>query len=962
MSAFLSDVADYLLDKHRDRLGDCTVVFPNRRAGLFLKKHLSCKVDQPVWSPQTVSLEDFLFSFSETKKTDPLTLIFELYAAYLKHNRHSEGFEAFYFWGEMLLRDFEEVDHYLVASEQLFKYVKDDRQLAEDFYFLDPEQEAIIKKFWQEFLPTSTKTQEQFVDTWKILHPVYEEFKERLKKEKIGYTSHVYRELASDLDQLKSKSYKPLIFAGFNALTPVEEKLIKHFVSDHGAEMIWDVDGYYIEDQNQEAGDFLRRYAQDPVLRSGFPSQLPNKIIQPKKVEVTGVSLEVGQAKLIGEEIEELLAAGTKEEEIVVVLPQDYMLFPVLNAIPEKVDKLNITMGYPLKDTPLFGLLESAIELQDYAHLSADDGLSFYHKPVVDILSHPYLYKDDKNPIDKLIRNIRKQNQIRIFQKDIQSINSTLLNTIFQSVDETDSLAAYLLEIVRILGEHVVERFGLEREYLYHFQQLLARLKSILDDQQHEINVKTFKSLFRKATRSVKIPFSGEPVEGLQIMGVLETRNLDFKHVLMLNMNEDIFPASQRMGSFIPYRIRKAFGLPTFETQDAIYAYLFYRLFQNSEQLSFYYNMYADFGMSGEVSRFIRQVELEIPRKQPDFKLSRRKLSNPVQVGEIRPINIETTPEVLEKLAIYTDAVMEKDQKTLSASALNIYFDCKLKFYFRYVLRLFSGDEMSDDLDARHFGNALHRALEYLYRDTIKEKGGNRIIDENDFLRLEGSIDGAIEKAFKEEFGMKGSKRFEFKDRNVVMAEIIRKFVKQVVEHDKRYAPFEIISLEAEDKYQRFLEINPNGKSVNVKLGADIDRVDRKGEVVRVLDYKTGRDETEMGTFENIFEPDVSSKYKEGRKAGYQTFFYAWLYASKRGHSEAIVPGLINIKRFFQPDFDYRLKQDGTPISDARIYLDTFEAKLKELLEEIFSLQHPFEQTEDLNKCGYCEFKGICSR
>ncbi|MEO9485182.1 MAG: PD-(D/E)XK nuclease family protein [Ekhidna sp.] len=954
--AFLSEVADHLLTQHKDRLGDCTVIFPNRRAGLFLKKHLSQKVDRPVWSPATLSLEDFLFTFTPTKKTDPLTLIFELFEAFKTHQGQSEGFESFYFWGEMLLRDFEEVDHYLVNPEQLFTYVKDDRQLAEDFYFLDEEQEKIIKKFWQEFLPTATKTQEQFVETWRILMPVYATFKKRIKEQGIGYTSHVYRELVDNIQQITFDSNKPLIFAGFNALTPAEELLIKHFVSNFNAKIIWDLDAYYLEDQNQEAGDFLRKYAKDPILGTSFPHPLPKKITDSKEVEVTGVSLEVGQAKLIGEEIDRLMSEGVKKEEIVIVLPQDYMLFPVLNAIPEKVDKLNVTMGYPLKDTPLFGLLEAAIELQEHASLSPENGLSFYHKPTVDILSHPYLYKEDKNPLDKLLSQIKKKNQIRVFQQEIQVIQSTVLNTIFRQVGEHEPISGYLQAIVSILGDQVVERFGLEREYLYHFEQLLARLSEILDKQVAIIDIKTFKGLFRKATRSVKIPFTGEPVEGLQVMGVLETRNLDFKHVLMLNMNEDIFPASQRAGSFIPYRIRKAFHLPTFETQDAIYAYLFYRLFQNSNKLSFYYNMYADFGLSGEVSRFIRQIELE-----SGLTVQRKKLSNSIQVNEIKPIRIETTPEVLEKLAIYTDAVPEMDQRRLSASALNIYLDCRLKFYFRYVLRLFSGDEMSDDLNARHFGNALHRTLEYLYVDTMKEKG-SRLIDENDFFRMENSIDGAMEKAFKEEFGMKGKKRFEFKDRNVVMAEIIRKFVKQVIKMDKEYVPFEIVSLEAEDKYERFFEIHSNGKSNQVKLGADIDRVDKKDGTIRVLDYKTGRDETEIGSFENIFNPDVFYKYQAGRKAGYQTFFYAWLYASKYGEEDAIVPGLINIKQFFQTDFDYRLKANGQPIADSRAFLLPFEQKMKELLEEIFSTEEPFSQTDDLRKCSFCDFKGICER
>ncbi len=952
MNTFLSEVADHLLSKHGDHLGDCTVVFPNRRAGLFLKKHLSQKIENPVWSPEVKSLEDFLFQYSSIKKTDTLSLVFELFEAFKKHQPASEGFESFYFWGEMLLRDFEEVDHYLVNPKQLFHHIKSDRQIAEDFYFLDPEQEKIIQKFWQEFFPTASKTQEQFVDTWKILAPVYESFKARLKEDQVGYTSHIYREL---MDSIKEKNIKngPIVFAGFNALTPVEEFLIKHFVTEYKAEVLWDVDSYYLDAELQEAGSFLRKYQKDSVFGKTF-KDIPNRITKEKAVTVTGVSLEVGQAKAIGERVKELLDSGkAMANEIVIVLPQDYMLFPILNALPENVEKLNVTMGYPLKETPLFGLLEAALEVQEYSQLSSTNGITFYHKPTIDVLSHPYLYKEDKDPLDKLIKSIRKNNQIRVFHQDILDVKSTLLNTIFRQLKEGENLAKYLRSIVEVLGQQVVERFGLEREYLYHFQQLLGRLDEILSKQTIEVELKTFKSLFRKAARSMKIPFSGEPVEGLQVMGVLETRNLDFKYVFMLNMNEDIFPATQRNGSFMPYRIRKAFNLPTFEVQDAIFAYLFYRLFQRSKQLNFYYNMYADFGLSGEVSRFIRQIELET-----GLPIKRQKLSNSIQVKENKSISIEKTPDILQKLEYYT----QQGKSKLSASALNVYFNCRLQFYFKYILRLFTKDEMSDELDARNFGNVLHNTLEYLYLDALKGKS-NRIIEKIDFNRIKDSVDGAIAKAFREHFGMGEKRKFELKDRNVVMADLIRKFVMKIVNMDEEYAPFEIVSLEKEQNYKRELAIEADGKTHRITLGADIDRVDKKDGVVRVIDYKSGKDDKEIVSVEKVFDRSSASDWKAGRnKAGFQTLFYGWLYASKMGNEDAIVPGLLNMSELFQPNFDVRLKMGGQAMEDARPFLPEFEKHLSQLISEIYSMEQPFDQTEDERKCSYCDFKGICGR
>lgn len=952
---FLEEVADHLLEKQADKLGQCTVVFPNRRAGLFLKKHLSQRIAKPVWSPEVKSLEDFLFQFDAIKKADTLSLVFELFEAFKENNPVSEGFESFYFWGEMLLRDFEEVDHYLVNPKQLFHHVKSDRQIAEDFYFLDEEQEKIIQRFWQEFFPTASRSQEQFVETWRILSPVYESFKKRIENKGIGYTSMIYRRLAETIETNKPDISGPILFAGFNALTPAEEKLIKYFVQEFQADIIWDVDAYYIDDEKQEAGDFLRKYQKDTILGPTFPKELPQKIQSNKHVAITGVSLEVGQAKAIGEKIKELITSGNvKPEEIVIALPQDYMLFPVLNAIPPEVTKLNVTMGYPLKETPLFGLLEAALEVQEHKHLTPENWITYYHKPVIDVLSHPYLYEQNELKLESFIGFIKKNNQVRVLKQDIDELGSLSLQAIFREIRTEETIAAYLKQIVEALSEETVERFGLEREFLYHFKQMLTRLDEILSEQSSSVDLRTFKSLFRKTARSVKIPFSGEPVEGLQIMGVLETRNLDFKYVFMPNMNEDIFPATQRQGSFIPYRIRKAFDLPTFEIQDSIYAYLFYRLFQRAEQLSFYYNMFADFGLSGEVSRFIRQVEHE-----SGLQISRHRLSNSVLIREHEPISIEKSADIISRLDMYTD----KGQKKLSPSALNVYLECRLQFYFKYVMRLFTPDELSDELSPRDFGNVLHKVMELLYEDVTKGKP-NRVVEPNDFFRLKSSVSGAIEKSFRKHFRLKDKQRFEIKGRNVVMSEVIRQFVDKTLNLDEAYAPFEIRSLEndKDGNYDRFLTIKPNDQEFNIHLKGIIDRVDRKDGLVRVIDYKSGRDKTEIESVQKVFDR-TSNYYRLPRnKAGFQTLYYAWLYGAKHGTDEPIVPGILNIQELFTPDFDERLKIKGQPIEDARVHLPEFEERFSSLLSEIYSLEQPFDQTEDEGKCQWCDFKGICGR
>ena len=474
--SFLSDVAGYLKDNHGNNLGSCTVVFPNRRAGIFLKKELAKKLDSPVWSPETLSLEDFLFTFTSVKKADALTLIFELYESFKAHQSEVQDFESFYHWGEMLLRDFEEVDHYQIDPKQIFSLIRDEKELEESFYFLDSEQEAVIRKFWKDFLPYASNMQENFLKTWKILLPVYDSFKKQLQEKGIGYSSHIYKLLSESLEHVKINPEQTIVFAGFNALTPIEELLIKFFITEYNAEVIWDLDGYYLDDEHQEAGYFLRKYRNDPLFAPTFPVELPNKINLAKSIESVGVSLEIGQAKLISERINGLIEEGAKAEEIVVILPKEYMLFPILNTVPSTIEKLNVTMGYPLKDTPLFGLLEASIELQEHIDFSPENGISFYYKNVLDILSHPFLYSGDKNPWEKFINEINRKNQIRLYESDFSDFHAPILGTIFKKADP-EKIISYLQEILVHLVESVQERYGLEREYIYHFQQLLQKHK-----------------------------------------------------------------------------------------------------------------------------------------------------------------------------------------------------------------------------------------------------------------------------------------------------------------------------------------------------------------------------------------------------------------------------------------------------------------------------------------------------
>ncbi|MEQ9305135.1 MAG: PD-(D/E)XK nuclease family protein, partial [Marinoscillum sp.] len=419
-NTFIAELAAKILAENAQSLNQVTVVFPNRRAGLFFRKSLAQLISKPIWMPTVISMEDFVRGFSALQKVETLEAIFSLYEVYKAHQKKDETFDQFFFWGEMIMRDFEEIDQYLVNADHLFTSIKTQKELDEEFYFLDEEDKQVIQSFWSSFLPKTTPSQEAFLETWKILRPIYNDFKEQLKAKGLGFGGMIYREVSDKLEDITYDQDRQIYFAGFNALTFAEEKIIKHFVLEFRAKVVWDLDQYYFNNGKQEAGFFLREYAKDSVLRNTFPKELPNRFTEEKSFEATGVSLEVGQTKALSEHLKALANSGSYDpEKTVVVLPMEHMLFPALHAIPDEIDKVNITMGYPLKDTPVYSMLESVLILQHMRKESVVHGSSFYYKPLVELLEHPLLFALEAENIKNLIKEIKSRNRITLYQEEL---------------------------------------------------------------------------------------------------------------------------------------------------------------------------------------------------------------------------------------------------------------------------------------------------------------------------------------------------------------------------------------------------------------------------------------------------------------------------------------------------------------------------------------------------------------
>ncbi|HLT79537.1 MAG TPA: PD-(D/E)XK nuclease family protein [Cyclobacteriaceae bacterium] len=949
MKPFLKELAERIVG---DKItpGDLTVVFPNRRAILYFRKYLSEIIDKPVFSPQLLTVEDFMASFTSLRVPDKLELVHHLHAVYKSVVNVDEPFDKFYFWGEMLLKDFDEIDRYQVNATQLFKDLRFQKELDTTFDYLSEEQKEYLKRFWSGFDEHLNENKKKFLHVWQDLPRVYEDYKVRLREAGLAYEGMVHRDaaeaLAADAARIKGPyGNRRILFVGFNALTRVEEVVMTACVTHANAEVVWDIDEYYVNNEWQEAGIFFRELQQHSVLGKTFPDDIPANFRKKKSIKVMGAAQHIAQAKFAAQVLEDALAKGMKPEETLVVLPDENLLFPVLHSVSGPVPKLNVTMGFPLSSTPLFNLFELLMQMQIGARNEA-----LNHREVMALLGHPYgVAADAANALAKR-KEILDNNWVWVPQEFLQS-GPELFRTMFRRVEPV-AVVGYLREVVLALGA-IPNLSDLDREFAFYFVKLLNRVDEVFGAEPFGVGasrgvaLRSFLRLFRQLVRSQRIPFSGEPLQGLQIMGVLETRNLDFKNVVILSLNEGAFPRFGGKGSYVPYSIRKAYGLPTTEHQDAIYAYLFYRVLQRAENVFLVYNSETDILGQGEMSRYLQQLLFE-----SGHDTERTVLHTPVRPRNIDPIEVAKDEAVFNQLARYCLGQV----KELTPTALNDYIECRLKFYFRHIARIREADEIDEELDNRLLGSLLHRVMESFYLDHIDRKK-SRTVEPSDLEGQEKRIDAILDDVFRELYGLDKAKTVEYAGQRLVVKEVIRRFADRIIAMDRDHAPFVLEGIENKELRLTY-QLKGDGHPV-VVVGGIVDRADSKGDVLRVIDYKTGKDTTDI-------KKEVSELFvRDGKrnKAAFQVMLYALLYASnEKTKNHRIVPGLMNRLNLFDEAFRFGLKIGGKYVEDVRPFLPEFEAGLKEMLEEMFDPNVPFTQTMNNTVCRYCPYREICYR
>ncbi|GHT45250.1 hypothetical protein FACS189440_00870 [Bacteroidia bacterium] len=953
---FLSLVAKDLISRFGTDLSDVVVVFPGVRASLFFNQYLYQQAQTPLWAPQYRSIESLFAGASSLRQGDSIQLIAELYEIYIQvYNAHTsvpstETLDEFFFFGEILLNDFDDVDKNLVHVPALFRNLQDLDALQDDFSYLSAGQIEALNRFKHVFQGESVlKT--AFWNIWSLLGEVYFSLKEKLLEKNIAYPGLLMRSVIEDeATVFPGKHYA---FVGFNVLSKCEERLFSQLKPK--ASFYWDYDAYYLK---TEAGRFIQQNI------SRFGSALDASLFDvfghtEKKITFLASPSESGQSAVVSPWIDSLQKEPSfTQPDSAIVLCNEAILPVVMHAVPpEKVENVNITMGFPITQTAISSFLQVLTEMQTKGYRPADR--SFWYRYVLPVLRHPYtsiIFSEAGEVEKELIKN-------NIFFPRLEQLRDTLL---FSYAPDSLSLAQYLSEIIQKVGrfyenESADTYAGLYQESIFRAYQVVSRLHGLLATENLKIEKPTFLRLMRKLLSTVQIPFHGEPVKGLQVMGVLETRGLDFKNLLLLNVNEGFMPGSTNENTFIPQFLRVHFGLSTIDHQDSIYAYYFYRLIQRAEKITLVYNTDKTQTGKAEMSRFLLQLLIDPALKN---KIERFSLQSGIQPWQSEPIRVEKDAVLLETLKNQYDLNTNPDAYRLSPTALNSYISCSYKFYLEYIKGLRNKEELADELDNSVFGSIFHRAAELLYREIgegRRAKGEFSLSsfalspeDFDDYLEYPHKVRNLVLRAFEEEY-FKGRKVVEedFNGEQLINFHVICKMLERLIRFDRQRTPFTIHGLEW--KVSSVFALDE--RNIRLNIGGVIDRLEEKDGKYYILDYKTGGKAKDCKSLEELFEQ------KNDRAAHiFQTFVYASALLQQEAFDKPVVPELLYIQQAAKAGYSPVVVYNKEAVEDFRTLNPDFKYLLLEKINELFDSDIPFQQTHITKTCEYCDFREMCNR
>lgn len=953
MERFLSQCAGYIYKKHQGELQNVCVVFPNRRSGVFFNSYLQGEISGAVIAPETTTIGELISGFSEYYQAEKLQLISILFDVFKKHTQTTETFDEFYFWGEILLADYNDVDRYLVDARDLFRNILELKEIDSVFDYLTKEQKEALEQFWGSMAVAGKKEFEQkHLRIWEKLFPVYAEFKEILKQRKVAYGGMIDRYVIENLENNESKfDYNKYYFIGLNALNNCEKSLFRYLLGLQKAEFLWDFDNFYLNDTLNEAGRFLRENLINFPPPADFEFQ-PDLFSERKNIKLVAVSSNYGQAQQIPVFLNETKTDfENKFDNTAIVLADETLLFSSLGAIPANAGTINITMGYPAKNSMIFGFLLLLVNLLKNKRTDEKKGFVAYYRYVTDILNHQLLAQWEGEKNREFVSEIQTKNKITIALNEIAF--SEIHRIIFTLPEKVENYGTYFLNV---LGE-IARKFqsdgvgnAMMSEIVYAVYQSVEKLRMVVNntisEQKRDISDAVFFRLFSQYIGTVSVAFEGEPLSGLQVMGILETRCLDFRNLVILGLNENKWPRTFTAPSFIPANIRKGFGLPGIDEQDAMYAYYFYRLIQRAKNVTATYSVVKEGIGTGELSRYGFQLFYDSRHKPEKINLDFSFSHDP-----IKAISIKSSDEVVLKLLGNNTA-----EHPLSPSAVITYLQCSLRFYFRYVMQLPEPDKVKEDVDGMIFGNIFHDTLEALYKPFV-----SRVINKSDIENIRKDrvlIENEIRKKLARNYffeSEENAKNIRIEGKVLLFFENIFTYIDQLLKFDCSLAPFSLISLE--EKYDTILEINVNGEQKKIFTGGRIDRVDRLNGKIRALDYKTGY--VKSTVFKQVGELFEKNK-KDLKKEVLQAMIYTWILSVKTGEKD-FQPAIYGLRDLFKTDFNPDIKWDKHDFSFSELKED-FENGLKSVISEIYSTDNVFEQTPHTENCKYCAYNTICQR
>lgn len=951
MKPFLKAVAEDIYQRFGNNLSRTAVIFPGKRAGLFFNQYLVECAGRPIWAPSYITISDLFDKLSPLSVETPIRQVCLLHKIFNRCTQRTEPLDEFYYWGELMLNDFDDIDKNMVDADNLFVNLADIKAINSRFDYLTEEQKEVLQRFFGNFRTDAQQSEikTRFIELWKVMGTIYKEFRSQLREKSLSYEGMQYRDVIEHFDS-SLLTYDHYVIVGFNVLNNVERSLFDKLHESGKALFYWDYDRYYYENSQHEAGLFVR----ENIQRYGNElSDLSNydNLSKLSRIDYVSASTDNAQARYLYDWLNEHHTTG-KEQETAVVLCNEDIAIPVLHALPdEKVRNVNVTMGFKLSQTPVYTLIDTYLKLHTAGYMEEKN--MYASENIRCLLAHPYiiqLYPDAPSWQQELFASNRLY-----LQADKLSSHPVLGDLFIHNTNNTE-----LLQSLKTLIERCKVLFNSEdtkkhsytqlyEEALFRIYQLVGNFRSMIDDDILHLRTLTLVRLMQRVMKQTTIPFHGEPAIGLQIMGVLETRNLDFRHIILLSTNEGKLPKISGDASFIPYNLREAFDMTTIQRQNAVYAYYFYRMIQRAEQVTIVYNDGTDGMNKQEPSRYLMQLQVEFPGELHAYSM--QTASQPIQHAEI---SIEQTPETRRKLQQHFayDPSRKKNYK-LSPSAINDYLDCRLRFYLKHIEGLTPPEEMKADIDVSHFGSIFHKSAELAYNKLTER--GNRIqsFELEALYKNKAEIESIVDEAFRQEFfhTEKGD-TLPFNGTQIIVRHAVSSYLIQLLRMDAKRAPFEYI--QSEMRVQQTFNVDSHGKQIAILLGGTIDRIDSKEGTVRIIDYKTGGKQKTVKSIDNLFARD---QVRDGYV--FQAFYYAYLLQHEY---PTIAPSLLFVRKTSDDNFEPNIIVNKLPVTDFSEYSNEFSQLLTQTIHEIFNSDIPYTAATHTDACKYCKFTALCRR